>query len=109
MLSIVEKVLLLKQVDLFSHLPGEELAVVAEAAVQQHYRAGEVVMSENDIGDFLCCIHQGTASVQVQGREVARVGPGETCGEMSVFESEQRSASVIAQTDLMVLEISHSV
>jgi CRP/FNR family cyclic AMP-dependent transcriptional regulator len=109
MLSIVEKVLLLKQVDLFSRLTGEDLAIVAEGTVQQHYRAGETLMAEEDVDDFMCCIIQGNASIQVGNREVARVGAGETCGEMSVFETEQRSATVIALTDLMVLEISHCV
>ena len=65
---------------------------------------GEVVTHEGDPGDGLYLITTGTAAVQLgvgeRAREIARLGPGQFFGEMSLMTGAARSATVVAVTDL---------
>ena len=49
----------------------------------------------------------GTLAVEVDGVEVAWVGPGDLCGEMALLEDGRRSATVRAVTParLVVLDV----
>ena len=51
MISTVEKVLFLKNVDLFKNIPGEELSHIAQIADEVEYRNEQTVISEGDEGD----------------------------------------------------------
>lgn len=51
MISTVEKVLFLKSIDLFSQIPGEDLARVALIASEVDFEPGEALMTEGEIGD----------------------------------------------------------
>ena len=53
MLTIVERVLLLADVDLFAEVPSEELARLASASREDRFGAGEVVYRDGDPGDAL--------------------------------------------------------
>jgi len=106
MLSTIEKVLFLKSVDLFSQIPGEELAQIAEVVREVNFAKGEVIISQGDIGDRLYLIIDGKVKVMVDGRQVAELGERECFGEMSILDAEPRSASVIAESDVVLLELS---
>jgi CRP-like cAMP-binding protein len=51
----------------------------------------------------------GTAAVRRKGRKVATLGPGSYFGELALLDRQPRSASVVAETDmvLLVLEQRH--
>ena len=105
MLATVEKVLFLKQIPLFSRIPGEELARVARIAYEISFAAGEELIVEGDIGDAAYLIVSGAVAVMAGGNEVASLGQGQFVGEMAILDSEPRSASVIATEDVRALKI----
>ena len=47
----------------------------------------------------------GAASVTVDGREVATLGPGDHFGELALISERTRAATVTAETPLECLEI----
>jgi CRP/FNR family cyclic AMP-dependent transcriptional regulator len=47
-------------------------------------------------------ILRGTARVEVEGRAVAGIGPGDYFGEISLLDNKPRSATVIATSNLTV-------
>jgi len=53
MISTVEKVLFLKSIDLFSQIPGEDLAQVALIATEDAREQGEEIFAEGEAGDAL--------------------------------------------------------
>ena len=50
------------------------------------------------VGFFI--VAEGEASVTVDGREVARIGPGDHFGELALINEDARTASVTAVTRL---------
>ncbi|NIR41668.1 MAG: cyclic nucleotide-binding domain-containing protein, partial [Actinobacteria bacterium] len=50
-------------------------------------------------GDALFVILDGTAVVERNGREVARLGPGDYFGELSLLDPGPRAASVTVTSD----------
>ncbi len=105
MLTIVEKVLFLKSVDIFCNIPGPVLSRVAEIAREELFDQGSTVIREGEMGSGLYVVVGGEAKLTVDGVEVARLGESEFFGEMSLFDAEPTSATVVAATDLDVLKV----
>ncbi len=105
MLSTVEKVLFLKQIELFQRIPGEELARIARITREVVFGEGEHLIFEGDIGDALYLIIEGEVRVQVRGRDIASLGNNQCVGEMAILDSEPRSATVLASTSVHALKI----
>ena len=105
MITIVEKVLFLKGIDLFSRIPGEDLAQVALIAEEEERDAGDVLIREGEMGDALYLVVEGTVRVRKGEREVAELGEREVFGEMALLDPAPRSATVEAATDVTLLRI----
>ncbi len=105
MMTTVEKVLLLKGVDLFAAVPTEELSAIALIAEELRVDAGDIVLREGDHGDALFFVVAGTAKVHKAGRLVAELGERGVFGELALLDPGPRSASVDALTDLTLLRI----
>jgi CRP/FNR family transcriptional regulator len=96
-----ETVELLRRVPVFSALGNEELARVAEVAVPRRFDAGEAVFREGDESDTCYIVRSGHARAvreHSDGRSItlANFGPGDIFGELAMFDSERRSATVEA-------------
>ncbi len=105
MITTVEKVLFLKSIDLFRALPGEELAQIAEIAEELPMGAGDQVFGEGEPGDALYIVVEGKVKVFKGERKLAELGERECFGEMAVLDSEPRSASVVALSEVLLLKI----
>lgn len=105
MLSIVEKVLFLKQMELFRQIPGDELARIARITREVAFAAGEALIYEGDIGDAAYLIIEGEVRVTVGGKEVASLERGQCVGEMAILDSEPRSATVTSLAPVRALKI----
>jgi len=105
MLTTVEKVLALKNVDLLKEIEGEVLADIAFILEELSYDEGAYVVYEGELGQELFIIVEGEVDVVIGGQKVGKFGPGESFGEMSIIDSQPRSASIVATTDLILLKI----
>jgi CRP/FNR family cyclic AMP-dependent transcriptional regulator len=88
---------MLRQVAIFRGLEERELHRIAEAGKQVHFDAGKVVAQEDAGAAGIHLIMDGEVSVDVGGRERARLGPGKYFGEMSLLDGLPRSATVKAE------------
>jgi CRP/FNR family transcriptional regulator, cyclic AMP receptor protein len=75
---------------------------------ERHLRKGQVLFREGEAGHEMFIVQRGTLIVSktVRGQVeqvLARMGPGEFFGEMSLFDGAPRSASVQAETDALML------
>ena len=105
MLTTVEKVLALKNVELFSDIPGEVLADIAFLLEEVIYENGTYIVAEGDIGKELFIIVKGEVDVIAGDQKVATIGDGGYFGEMAIIDSQPRSADVVAIEDVTLLKI----
>jgi CRP-like cAMP-binding protein len=101
-----EKLELLGTVPLFSDLSKKDLERVMTTSKEAVHGQGESVVTEGRGGVGFHLIIDGKAKVIRGGRTVATLGPGEFFGEMALVDDAPRSASVVADTDLVTLVIS---
>ena len=92
---------LLEGVPLFSEVPLHHLRELARYAHMETFSVGEVIVRMGDPGSTLYIVRSGEVSVtreQASGGEIAlaTLGPGEYFGELSIFDGEKRSATVVA-------------
>ncbi|UCD84979.1 MAG: cyclic nucleotide-binding domain-containing protein [Deltaproteobacteria bacterium] len=107
MLTTVEKVLFLKSVGIFSHIPGEDLAQIAQIAEEVSFKKGATIFEEGDPGDSLYLIIQGKVRIHKGGQEISILGEKECFGEMAILDNESRSASVTTLENILALKIGH--
>ena len=105
MLTTVEKVLFLKSIDLFSQIPGEDLAQVALIATEESRDAGEDVFSEGDVGDALYLVLEGRVRVHRQDTTIAELGERECFGEIAILDASTRTATVTTLAEVALLKI----
>ena len=98
----------LRGVPLFSACTGEELELMSSRMTRVTFRAGEVLATEGAVGRELLVIVEGTATVAVGAREVARLGPGDFFGEVALLDDGPRTATVTADTDGVAEVASHA-
>ena len=98
---------LIDTVQIFATLPADERARLAAAARECLYAAGESIVREGAAGSSMFVVARGEIVVTLDpsAHEVARLGPGDFFGEMSLLTGAPRTASVTAVTDVEVLEI----
>lgn len=100
----------LKKAFLFQGLPDDVLTALEQKLTRQKLAKDQVLIRRGDQGDSLFIIDEGRIKVvreDDQGRELVLnyCGPGETIGEMSLFDKGLRSAGVVAVTESEVLEL----
>ncbi|MCC6810106.1 MAG: cyclic nucleotide-binding domain-containing protein [Deltaproteobacteria bacterium] len=105
MISTVEKVLFLKSVPLFKEIPGEELAQIAQIADEIEFQSDENVFKEGEIGEAMYIVLEGKVRIHRGEKVLTELGERECFGEMSILDSEPRSASVTALKELTALKI----
>jgi CRP/FNR family cyclic AMP-dependent transcriptional regulator len=95
-LSADERLAWLSRVAIFKGCAEASLLRVAEATAEVDFPAGRFIVEQGQVGNGLFILLSGTARV-VRGDDVlARLGPGESFGELSVIDQQPRVASVIA-------------
>ena len=68
-------------------------------------KAGETVMTEGDPGTEAYVVERGHLDVRRRDAALARLGPGDWVGEMSLLLDEPRSATVVATTDAQLRRV----
>lgn len=103
---LVQKILFLKNVPLFSSMPPNELSHLGNIAEERVIHVGETIITQGEHGESLYLIVEGKVSVKQNGQHVAELSETDYFGEMSILDGEPRSASVEAITDCFILCIS---
>jgi len=104
----------LKETELFRELNDEALATIAQKASIRELVKDDVLIKKGDVGDSLFLVHSGEMKIVTEDSKgdeliINKCGPGEVIGEMALIDGVPRSATVIALTDVEVLELKHDV
>ena len=99
---------ILAGVALFSECPTGELSYVARLCTEAHVPAGKVLAHEGKYGHEFFVVARGSAVVSIMGDTIAVLGPGDFFGEIALLDGGRRTATVTAETDLVVEVISQA-
>jgi HEAT repeat protein len=105
-ITIPDKILRLKGINIFEGLSVSELAAIASVTEELDCGKDEFIIKEGEAGETMFLIINGTVSVlkgvgEESAREIelARIEAGDYFGEMALFEDTVRSASIKASED----------
>jgi AAA family ATP:ADP antiporter len=109
MLSLVEKVLILKSAPLFSDTPDNVLADIADFVEELSVEEGQIIFNKGDRGDSLYIIVSGHVQVWEGERVLNELGDGDIFGELALLDPEPRLATVkpTESTHLLRLDEAH--
>jgi CRP-like cAMP-binding protein len=106
----MQRLLALKQVDLFANLSFEQLDAVHQAASEAQYVPNEVIFPEGEHGATLYLLLEGAVDI-VKDRgtpdelRLARLTAVDYFGEMAILADEPRSAAAVAASHCRLLTL----
>ncbi|MBT6249218.1 MAG: diguanylate cyclase [Nitrospina sp.] len=95
----------LRGVDFLGFFSDETLEKLARSCKVISLSPFEVLFEEGDVSNSMYIILSGELLVYKKNKVIARRKPSEYIGEMGLIESEPRSASIRAETQTQLLEI----
>jgi len=106
--SPAETLQFLREVRLFKDIAEPELTTLAQTLRERPLKRGQVLVREGEAGEEMFVVLRGSMVISkaVTGRVeqvLARIGPGDFFGEMSLFDRSPRSATVQADADATLL------
>ena len=103
MLSTLERVIILKSANIFTAVPDNLLATVADAAEETFLQDGEQLFAKGDLGQELYIVVSGSIRIHDGGHTLNRLGAYEVFGEMALLDAEPRSATATAGEETLLL------
>jgi hypothetical protein len=110
-LSLIEKIIFLKEVPFFQGMTIEQLRVLANVCEEEFFPADTRIFRQGDPGGTLYVIVTGRVGIEQEKRKgsFVRVNTLEAysyLGEVSVFDASPHTADAIAVQDTLTLRIS---
>jgi CRP-like cAMP-binding protein len=106
MLLTVEKVMILKSVDIFAHTAEEILVDLAGLLKEIHAPAATTIFQQGERGDSMYIVVEGEVEALDGDRAFTRMGERQVFGEMALLDGEPRTATIrtTQQTQLLRLD-----
>jgi CRP/FNR family transcriptional regulator, cyclic AMP receptor protein len=105
MLSMKEKILILKSVSIFSETPDESLAEVIDILEEVQVPAGARIFAKGDLGTCMYIIVDGRVRVHDGERTLNFLERRQVFGEMAALDTQPRVAAVTAVEDTLLFRI----
>ena len=105
MLSIVEKVILLQNIDVFSEVPTRHLASLAAIAEEVEQIKGDVIYKENDPSDALYLVLEGKVRLHRGEQEISVAERNDAFGTWALFDEEPRVVTAVAAENCRLLRV----
>lgn len=104
-LLLIEKVLLLKSLSLFQETPETVLAEVAEILEEVDVQAEENLFEDGEEANCMYIIFKGQVRIHKGAHVLATLKENDFFGELSLLDSDTRSASATAVTEGLLLKL----
>jgi CRP-like cAMP-binding protein len=100
-----QKVKLLSKVPLFAECNAKELSRIASLADEIEVDKGYVLTRQGSPGRECFVVSKGKAKCVLRGKRIATYGPGDVFGEMALLDNEPRSATITAESDMVLFVV----
>lgn len=104
-LSIIEKVIFLKSVDIFEHATVEQLGRIAGLTEEVHFKPGETIFKEGEPGDAFYLLLSGRVSIEKNGNTIREMKEKEAFGTLEVLDFHPRAATAKAVDQVRALKL----
>ena len=105
MLTTIEKVIALQDVDIFSQVSTEELGYLAAIAVEETHLQGAVIYQARDPADSMYQVIEGRVRLHRGDLDINVAGAGEPFGTMALFDDEVRVTAATVLDEARVLRV----
>jgi CRP-like cAMP-binding protein len=110
MIDLFERILLLKNSNIFAQVNTEDLRVVAVALNVENYVSGDRIFDINGYGDHMYVLYSGKVGISTNPDPkvhdfVAELGPGDCFGEMNLLDEFPRSATAHVIEDAKIFSL----
>lgn len=105
-LAIAQRMEVLAGVPLFAGLGKRQMQAMARACASHRWPADSRIVVEGSKDQACFIIVEGKVDVQRGGRPIAQLGPGDFFGEIALFDTGPRSATVTTASDVVAVELS---
>lgn len=111
MLDIFDRVLVLKNSQVFSNVKTEDLAIVAKVLEEENFSEGDMVFRLGDFGEHMYIVQSGKVGISIKENEpqsnfVCVMQSGDCFGEMGLLDEQPRSATAHVLEDSVLLCLS---
>ena len=106
---IIEKVLILKSIEIFSQTPETILIEVAEILEEIQVEQDSIIFNQGDQGDCMYIIVSGKVKITSGSKILAELGQNDFFGELTLLDPEPRSANAITSSDCLLLKLEEDV
>jgi len=104
-ISEMERIIVLKNTQLFSQTPENVLSSIAPIMKEISYPEGQEIFAKGDIGDSMYIIYAGEVGIYDGAKQLALFDKGEIFGELALLDTEPRSASAVSESDILLFRI----
>src|SRR5687767_1525957 len=105
-MTIIERVLLLQNIELFNEVTTEQLSFIAAIGREMEVAAGTVLYRENDPADGLYVVISGLIAAKRDGEVIDQIGPNGSFGIWAFFDDQPRLTSANAVESSLLLFVS---
>jgi CRP-like cAMP-binding protein/HEAT repeat protein len=110
LLSIIEKIIFLREVPFFAGMTINQLKVLANVCEERLFEEDEKIFNQGDTGGTLYVVVSGQVGIEQERRRgsfarLATLGPHAYFGEATLFDSSPHTASAIALQDTLTLRL----
>lgn len=110
MLSTLERMLFLRNVSYFENLQLDQLRSLARGCQEITAPENEVIIKQGTVGNSLFIVVEGTVRVEIQTEDhetriLSTLSAQEVFGEISLLDGSLRSASVVANSPVLLLNV----
>ena len=93
-------------VPFFQNFTKEQVKEMLTTATVAKFPKGKAIVAEGEIDDTFYVILSGSATVTKSNKDIATINAGECFGEMAYIAGQARTATVLAETDCVLVKIS---
>ena len=104
-LTIIEKIIFLKSVDIFEHATIEHLGRIAGLMEEVHFEPAETIFEEGEPGDALYLLLSGRVFLDKNGNTIGEMKEKEAFGTLDVLDFHPRTATAKAAEHVRALKL----
>ncbi|AUT02294.1 transcriptional regulator [Nostoc sp. CENA543] len=105
MLSSVDRLLFVRRVPIFKELRDDFIVRLTSVMHELHFPAHHTIFRQGEEGRSLYIVVSGRVKVHIGEKQLAVVDQGKYFGEMAVFDTQPRSATVTTLEPCEFLEL----